>query len=921
MAKTETKTVPSGIKVSDLAKEFGITSKVLIVKAAELNIVVKSPSSFFTRGQADRLRAKFGGGAALREELEKKKTTIVKKPTGKKGTVAHIEHEPEAHEAPAAAVEEPAAPEVFVEAEEEPAPPAEEPAPEPEEPAPEPVAEPVVAEPIQEVAAPQVQEPAAEAPAEPQAPPRFIAAGPEIAPPVRRSAGPAGPAGAHDTRFGVVISADEAKKIHGDLPTRGGKKPAAAAAPKGPVQVEAKAVDDFKAQVSYPTLPPMAFESEEDRGGRGGAGGGTSVRRGPARGPAARKGMSSGPRRGRALMSENERYRKSHRGKQRHLQQQTIARTGPAEVTSPVTVKNLCESLGIKAADLIKKFFTEGKVVKINDILTDDDASLYASEFDPLKFGIVIKKARDVEEELLTKAEKPDKPEDLVERAPVVTIMGHVDHGKTSLLDYIRKTNVAAGEAGGITQHIRAYKVHRPSGDVVFLDTPGHKAFTEMRARGANVTDIVVLVVSAVDGVMPQTEEAISHARAANRRLVVAINKVDLPEANIERIKGQLAAKEVAVTGYGGDVEWEAVSAKTGKGVDQLLEKLVLEAEVMSLKANPEKPAIGTVVEAHKDPGRGIEATLLVQEGTLRSGDVIVCGHAYGTVRQILNDRGETIEDAGPATPVLLTGLNEVPLSGERFHVLDNIKQAAEIAEKRAMLMRQEGLSHRHHVTLENLHDMLAAGAAVSLKIILKVDVMGSLAPLENAIVELSTAEAKIEILHSGVGAINETDVTLADASDAIVIGFGVTADPTARRLAEERGVDLRTYEIIYEVVDEMRKALEGRLKPIEQESVQGHLQVRQTFKISKVGTVAGCFVIDGLVTRNSAVRLVREGKPVWTGKLDSLKRVKDDVREVREGFECGAKLDGYDDIKVGDIIESFTVTQVARTLDGAEKK
>ncbi|MCW8133139.1 MAG: translation initiation factor IF-2, partial [Planctomycetota bacterium] len=669
MAKTDTKTVPSGVKVSDLAKEFGITSKVLIAKAADLNIIVKSPSSFFTRGQADRLRAKLGGGAALREELEKKKTTIVKKPGGRKTSV--VEHEAEAHEAPAAEEHEP------------------EPEPEPEAPAemqPEPVAEaepepaPVAEAPVEAAAPPLAPEPAAPAPvvqeapavvepepvpepAAPAVPPRFIAAGPEIAPPIRRATAGASP----DTRFGVVISADEANKLHGELPQRGApKKPV----PKGPVQVDAKPVEDFKAQVSYPSLPPLAFEEEDRKSGPGGQ------RRGPVRGPG-RKGMSSGPRRGRALMSEDERYRKSHRGKHRQLQQTMIARTGPAEVTSPVTVKVLCEALGIKAADLIKKFFTEGKVVKINDILTDDDAMLYASEFDPLRFGIVIKKARDVEEELLTRAEKPDSPDELKPRAPVVTIMGHVDHGKTSLLDYIRKTNVAAGEAGGITQHIRAYKVKRPGGDLVFLDTPGHKAFTEMRARGANVTDIVVLVVAANDGVMPQTEEAISHARAANKKLVVAVNKIDLPDANSDKVKRQLAAKEVFLEGYGGEIGYAEVSAKTGQGVNDLLDRVLLESEVLELKANPDKHAIGTVIEAHKDPGRGIEATLLVQEGTLHSGDVIVCGHAYGTVRQLLNDRGDSIGEAAPATPVLLTGLNEVPLSGERFHVLDNIKQAA----------------------------------------------------------------------------------------------------------------------------------------------------------------------------------------------------------------------------------------------------
>jgi translation initiation factor IF-2 len=569
---------------------------------------------------------------------------------------------------------------------------------------------------------------------------------------------------------------------------------------------------------------------------------------------------------------------------------------------------------------LIEKFFKEGKVVTINSILTNEDAELYAQEFDPLKFGIKIKKARDVEEELLKQARLPDKEEDLQPRAPVVTVMGHVDHGKTSLLDYIRKAHVAAGEAGGITQHIRAHMVRRPAGNIVFLDTPGHRAFTEMRARGANVTDMVVLVVAANDGVMPQTEEAISHAKIAAKTMIVALNKSDLPDADPNRVKGQLAAKEVFVEGYGGEIGCVEVSAKTGQGIDALLDRILLESEVAQLKANPNKPALGTVIEAHKDQGRGIEATILIQEGTLQTGDCIVCGHAYGSVRQLLDDRGEAIESAGPATPVLVMGLSEVPLSGERFYVLSNIKEAAEIAEKRAMLMRQESVVSRKHVTLETLHSMLEEGAVAALRLILKVDVMGSLVPLENAVREIATAEARVEIIHSGVGAVNETDVELAGASQAIIIGFNVTADPGARRLAEERMVQLRSYDVIYDVVDDVRKALEGLLKPIEKEVIQGHLTVRQTFKISKVGTVAGCYVNDGLITRHSSVRLIRDAKPVWTGKLETLKRMKDDTREVRAGYECGLKLASYDDIKVDDTLEVFTVEQIARTLEGANR-
>jgi len=944
-SKPESKTaVVDGIKVGDLAKEFGVQTKVIVEMAKSLHIEVKNAATVLKRGQADRLRAKLGGSEELRAALETKKKNAPKKGATKAGRTSAGDDDEAEGEAEVVEAEAEAAPEAVAEPVEEvvAAPVAEAPVEEPPAAEPEPapvVAPPPPAEPVP-VAASTAPIPVPPPPAAPVEPPkprhmgyhpapsavpalpetRFIQAGPDLAPPVRREAAPpaAAPTG---SRFGVVMTAETAKQVHGEVaPRPGAKKPAETKGGKPATAVESKAVDDFKAQVSYPKFAETTVEEDGPKGARGPGGSGPGPRRGPVKGP--RRGMASGPSHGRALMNQDDRFRgRGGRSKApKQSKTQVITRTGPAEVTSPVTIKGLCEALGIKSNELIMKFLKEGKTVMINSILTDDDAMLYASEFDPLKFGIKIKKARDVEEELLAAAQEPDSPEDLRPRAPVVTIMGHVDHGKTSLLDYIRKTKVAAGEAGGITQHIRAYKVGTGHGDVVFLDTPGHKAFTEMRARGANVTDIVVLVVSAVDGVMPQTEEAISHARAANRRLVVALNKVDMPEANVDRVKGQLASKEVFVEGYGGEVGCVSVSAKTGQGVDELIERLLLESEVLQLKANPDKLAVGTTVEAHKDQGRGIEATLLVQEGTLSVGDVLICGHAYGTVRQLVNDRGEDVESVGPSTPVLITGLNDVPLSGERFHVMEDIKEAAEIAEKRAMLMRQEGLVKRQHVTLENLHAMLAEGQVASLRLIVKVDVVGSQRPVEQAVAELATSEAKVEILHSAIGAVNETDVTLADASDAIVVGFSVSADPGARRMAEERGVEIRTYRVIYDLVDDMRKALEGLLKPLEKEAIQAHVSIRQTFKISKVGTIAGCFVTDGTVNRNSSVRLVRDGKPIWTGKIQGLRRVKDDVREVREGFECGIKLDGYDDLKEGDVLECFVIEQVARTLEGSAK-
>lgn len=961
VAAAEEAKTPTGIRLNVLAKQWGIANQELLKKAQALFGAekVKTHSSVLTPGQADRLKAKFSakqkpvdptenvihdmGGETSAPVAEKPRdTTRIVETDGIAPITDHAEQPEIAPQAKAAP--EPSAEITSIETIE---PPAEVTLP----------AEKITAPELPQIEAAPVEVKSTKTPAKPtkfgvvkpapeqekprestrtgksataktepkpaqapaagssspllhalQGPAKKVLTGPVVAPPVSR-------ADKKDTRFGVVVSAAEAERIHGPATTkttgRTGRRDA---------QVDSKPVEEFKPQVSYPSLPSGMSGDEEERSSGGGGGGGVNRtgRRSAVRAAPGLKGFSSGPRRGTALMREDDRFRgrKQKRGVGTAAPRQVVTRAGPAEVTSPVSIKSLCEALGIKSSALVKKFFDQGKIVNINSILSDADAELYALEFDPLKFGISIKKARDVEEEMLKKAEQADKPEDLKPRAPVVTIMGHVDHGKTSLLDYIRQAKVAAGEAGGITQHIGAYKVSHKKGQITFIDTPGHKAFTEMRARGANVTDVVVLVVAANDGVMPQTEEAISHARLAGKKIVVALNKIDMPEANPDKVRGQLAAKELFVEGYGGDVGCVEVSAKTGQGIDDLLDRLLLEAEILELKANPAKPAGGSVVEAHKDQGRGIICTVLVQEGTLKPTDVVICGHTYGTVRQLFADTGKTIKTAGPSTPVLVTGLSDVPLSGERFHVLDSIKEAAEIAEQRAMRLRQEGLVKRTHVTLETLSDMLAQGAVASLRLVLKVDVQGSLAPLRDEIGRLSATDARIDILHDGVGSINETDVLLADASDAIVIGFNVNPDPGARRLAEERGVDIRTYSIIYEVVDEMRRALEGILKPIEKEVIQGHVAVRQTFKISKVGTIAGCFVTDGLITRASNIRLIRDGKTVWTGKLDSLKRVKDDVKEVRSGFECGIKLEKFDDIKQGDLMEVYTTEQVKRTLE-----
>ena len=551
----------------------------------------------------------------------------------------------------------------------------------------------------------------------------------------------------------------------------------------------------------------------------------------------------------------------------------------------------------------------------INDALIPETAQLIALEFG---CTLKIKQAKDVEiEEGLAAPEEEDRSEDLVPRAPVVTFMGHVDHGKTSLLDAIRETNVVSSEAGGITQHVGAYRVEREGKSVVFLDTPGHAAFTEMRARGANVTDVVVLVVAADDGVMPQTEEAISHARAAGVPMVVAINKVDLPNANIQRAKQQLGGLEMIPEEWGGTVGMIEVSAETKQGLPDLVERLALEAELLELKGNPKKPARGTVLEARLSEGRGIVAQVLVQNGTLHKGDVMLCSHGYGRAKSLMDGHdGKEMAQVGPSTPVEVIGLSEMPLAGDAFYVMDDLGEARKIAERRAAEHRAASLTRRAHVTLDNLAEQIQAGQVRELALVIKADVQGSMEVLNKSLNDLAGKGVRTKIIHGGIGGINETDVLLADASDAIIIGFNVTADVSARALAADKGVDLRLYRIIYEVIDEVKKALEGLLAPEKREVIQGHLDIRALFSISRVGVIAGCFVTDGFITRSSKVRLSRNGKIVFEGALDGLRRNKDDVREAREGFECGVKLAGYNDVKAGDQIEAYEIQEFASKLE-----
>ena len=579
-------------------------------------------------------------------------------------------------------------------------------------------------------------------------------------------------------------------------------------------------------------------------------------------------------------------------------------------VPETIAVGELAHRMSVKAAEVIKALMKLGTMATINQVLDQETAMIVVEEM-----GHKAKPAKlDDPESYLVETDAQPEAEALP-RPPVVTVMGHVDHGKTSLLDYIRRTKVAAGEAGGITQHIGAYHVETPRGVVTFLDTPGHEAFTAMRARGAKVTDIVVLVVAADDGVMPQTVEAINHAKAAEVPLVVAINKIDKHEANPEKVKQELLAHGVVPEEYGGDSPVALVSAKTGKGVDELLEQLLLQAEVLELKAPVGTPARGVVIEARLDKGRGPVATLLVQSGTLNRGDIALTGAVYGRVRAMLDENGKPLQSAGPSIPVEIQGLSEVPAAGEDMMVLADERKAREIALFRQGRFRDVKLAKQQAAKLENVFEQMGEGEKKVLALVIKSDVQGSQEALVHALTRLATDEVKVSVVHAGVGGITESDVNLAMASRAVIIGFNTRADAAARKLAESAGIQLRYYNIIYEAVDEMKAALSGMLAPERKEAVIGMVEVRQVFRISKIGTVAGCYVLEGAVRRGAQVRVLRDNVVIHTGDIDSLKRFKDDVREVKAGFECGLSLKNFSDIKEGDQLEVFEVQEVARSL------
>ncbi len=580
------------------------------------------------------------------------------------------------------------------------------------------------------------------------------------------------------------------------------------------------------------------------------------------------------------------------------------------KVTEFVTANELANMMDVPVTKIIGTCMSLGMFVSINQRLDAETLTIVADEFG---YEIQFVKA---DEEADSIIEEEDAPEDLEPRVPVVTIMGHVDHGKTSLLDYIRKANVVAGEAGGITQHIGAYKVTTNSGkQVTFLDTPGHEAFTAMRARGAKVADIAIIVIAADDAVMPQTKEAINHAQAAGVPLVFAFTKIDKPGANSDRVKEQLSAMNILVEDWGGKFQSQEISSKSGLNVDLLLDKVLLEAELLELQANPNKRATGTVIEATLDKGRGIVTTVLVQAGTLRVGDPILAGSYSGKVKALFNERGQKVEEAGPSVPVQVLGMQGAPTAGDKFNALESEVEAREIANKRLQLMREQGLRTQKHITLDEIGRRLAIGNFKELNLIVKGDVDGSIEALADLLLKLSTEEIQINIIGKAVGQISESDVLLASASDAIIIGFQVRPSPGARKLAEAEQIDIRLYSIIYDAINEIKAAMEGMLAPEFEEKIVANVEIRETFKITKVGTIAGCMVLDGKITRNSKIRIVRDGVVIYTGELASLKRFKDDVKEVAKGYECGLNIQNFNNIEVGDIVEAYEQVEVKRKL------
>lgn len=610
-------------------------------------------------------------------------------------------------------------------------------------------------------------------------------------------------------------------------------------------------------------------------------------------------------------------YRKEKRemaaAKTQEEMAQEMAEKKVLKVTEFVTVNDLATLMNnTPVNEVIKACMDLGLMVSINQRLDAEALVLVAEQFG-YKVEFV---TADLTEEIEGSSEQVDREEDLVPRPPIITVMGHVDHGKTSLLDYIRKSNVIAGEAGGITQHIGAYNVKLPDGRrITFLDTPGHEAFTAMRARGAQLTDLAIIIIAADDAVMPQTVEAINHAQAAGVPMVFAINKIDKPGAMPEKIYQQLAQMNILTEAWGGKYQSQEISAKKGIGVDKLLEKVLLETDLLDLKANPNKNAVGAVIESSLDKGRGYLATVLVQDGTLKTGDMVLSGSYFGRVKAMFNERGQKVKEAGPSTPVSILGLNGAPSAGDKFNVMSDEKEAKAIANKREQLLRIQGIKTQKHMTLEEIGRRIAIGNFKELNVIVKGDVDGSVEALSDSLIKLSTEQVRVNVIHKAVGAISESDVILAEASDAVIIGFQVRPSTDARKVADEQGIEIRLYSVIYDAINDVKDGIEGMLEPIKKEEITGTAEVKQTFKISKVGTIAGCLVRDGKIAKTSQCRLIRDGIVVYTGELSSLKRGKDDVKEVSAGMECGIGIDKFNDLKVGDNIEAFVITEIKQTL------
>ncbi|MBW1861413.1 MAG: translation initiation factor IF-2 [Deltaproteobacteria bacterium] len=615
---------------------------------------------------------------------------------------------------------------------------------------------------------------------------------------------------------------------------------------------------------------------------------------------------------GRVVRRKEKRTAKKSREARKRFKQTaiTVPRAIKRRIKVPenVTVVELAKAMGVKAVELIRKLMNLGVKSNLNQSIDFETASVVADDL-----GFELELDRFEMESIL--GDVKDKPEDLKPRPPVVTIMGHVDHGKTSLLDYIRKSNIIAGESGGITQHIGAYYVEKEEGDIIFLDTPGHEAFTAMRARGAKITDIIVLVVAAEDGVMPQTKEAINHARAANIPIVVAINKIDKAEADPEKVKRELADLELVPEEWGGDTISGNISAKTGQGVDELLELVLLQADMLELNANPDRPARGTIIEARLDKSKGPVATVLIKDGTLRQGHYFVCGESYGRVRAMLNSRGKRMDSASPSVPVEIYGISGVPMAGDKFIVVPDEKRAKQVIEHRQAQMKSKDKVGRGIVSLEDLFEKIKEGDVKELNIILKTDVQGSLEALSDSLIKLSTEEVKLKVIHSSTGAITETDIMLASASGAIVIGFNVRANLRVTGVAEKEKIDIRYYDVIYNAIKDVRLAMVGLLEPVYKENIIGRVGIKEIFHVPKVGTVAGCYVTDGYIERNANIRLLRDSVVIFDGKMASLRRFKEDVKEVQSGFECGIGLENFQDIKPGDVFEVYQMEEIEAEL------